>query len=171
MAKSGESIVKKYLENKSIQVVKIPETSVKTVDFAVYYSGDLFFYLEEKTIELAPLAWKNVDPIYNAIGKHIYEAAKQFQSINPGREVPNVLSFTNMDPARSIDDLFTTLTGHVITSRGKLQRIEVMKKLEQRLSMIDLFLWFDQDKLVGHIGDENNTQFEEILIDVLDLEY
>lgn len=155
MAKSGEKAVKEFLESKGLEAVKIPEGETKTVDFEVYSGFSLACYLEEKTIELAPMAWKNNDSIYNSIAKHMYEAIKQFKSVNPGHLVPNVLSLTNMDPAHSVNDLFTTLTGHFITPTGKMRRIQNMKRLENDLFLIDLYLWFDNDELTGHIYDEN----------------
>ncbi len=170
MAKAGEKTVKEYLEIKGLQVVKIPESDIKTADFAVYSRSELFFYLEEKTIELTALGWKNVDPIYNSIARHIYEAMKQFKSINPKRDVPNVLAFTNQDPARSINDLFITLTGYVITMGGKMRRIHGMKKLENESFLIALYLWFDNDQLTGHIWEENNLEHEAKLAAILGLE-
>lgn len=105
LAKSGENIVKAFLESKGLTVEKIPEGDVKTVDFAVYTKDGLVFYLEEKTLEPASLKWKRIDPVYLAITSHAREAAKQFKSVNPAREVPNVLSFTNLDPARDVNFL------------------------------------------------------------------
>lgn len=170
MAKSGEKAVKEFLESKGLKAVKIPEGDTKTVDFEVYDGLYLVCYLEEKTLELTPLAWKSVDPIYNSIAKHIYEAIKQFKSVNPDRSVTNVLSLTNMDPARGVDDLFTTLTGHFITPAGKMRRIQNMKRLENDLCLIDLYLWFDHDQLTGHIYDENAGPAVMDLVEVLKLE-
>ncbi len=170
VAKSGENIVKAYLEKKGLKVIKIPESSAKTVDFEVYAEKEPVFYLEEKTLELTPPAWKNIDPIYNSIAGHLREAIKQFKSVNPDRKFPNVLSFTNMDPARSIDVLFTTLTGQVITPQGKLRSIDIMKKLESELKLIDLYLWFDEDKLTGHVWEGHNPHYEARLIELLKIE-
>lgn len=170
MAKSGEIIVKEHLENKGLKIIKIPEGDFKTVDFGVYQENRLICYLEEKTIQLTPLAWKNIDPIYGTIARHIHDAIRQFKSINPDRIVPNVLSLTSMDQARSIDDLEVTLTGHVITAGGKMRPIHNMKKLENELSLIDLYLWFDHDQLAGHLYDEANLTRLENLLEMLELE-
>ncbi len=78
MAKLGEHTVKKYLESKGLRVEKIPEREIKTVDFVVYSKTGLAFYLEEKTLEPGSLGWKRIDPIYNTITRHVYEAIKQF---------------------------------------------------------------------------------------------
>jgi len=170
VAKSGERIVKEQLENKGLKVVKIPEGDIKTVDFEIYYKHELLCYLEEKTIELTPLAWKNIDPIYSSISRHIYDAIKQFKSLNPDQVVPNVLSFTSMDQARTINDLAVTLTGHVITAGGKMRPLHNMKRLENKLFLIDLYLWFDHDQLTGHIYDEANLSRVERMLEILGLE-
>jgi len=169
MAKPGESIVKEYLENKGLTVSKIPESEVKTVDFVVYSGTEPVFYLEEKTLEITPPAWKELDPVYNAIAKDVYEARKQFDSVNPDRVMPNVLSFTNMDPKRDINYLFAALTGHVITAGGKMRRLNQPGRGKKGLVPIDLYLWFDYDRLSGHIWEETGPDFEERLKAVLDL--
>ncbi len=164
MAKSGENAVKKYLESKGLKVEKIPEREIKTVDFAVHSKTDLAFYLEEKTLEPGSMEWKRIDPIYNAIAKHVYEAVKQFKSVNPARKVPNVLSLTNLDPARDINDLFTALTGQAITRSGKIVKLEKFGGLEKDLTLIDLYLWFDSEELSGHIWeDEADPNYEGVL--------
>ncbi len=170
MAKSGERAVREYLESKGLRVIKIPESDFKTVDFEVHFKSARICYLEEKTIELTPPAWKDVDPVYNSIARHIYDAIKQFKSVNPERIVPNVLSLTSMDPGRRVDDLFTTLTGHVVSPTGKMRLIRKMQLMEDDLPLIDLYLWFDQDGLAGHIYDEYDYARVEKLLNLLGLE-
>jgi len=170
LSKSGEKIVKEHLDSIGLKVIKIPEGDSKTVDFEVYQSNRLVCYLEEKTVELTPLAWKGVDPIYESLARHIYEAIKQFKSVNPDNTVANVLSLTNMDPARSIENLYTTLTGYVITHRGKMRPIRNMKRLEKDLDLIDLYLWFDHDQLTGHIYDQNDTASLNDLVETFQLD-
>ncbi|MGM0651932.1 MAG: hypothetical protein ACQES4_04015 [Bacillota bacterium] len=80
MAKSGENAVKAFLEKRGLRVEKIPEREIKTADFAVYTKDGLAFYLEEKTLELGSNKWKRIDPIYQSIAGHVYEAVKQFRS-------------------------------------------------------------------------------------------
>ncbi len=167
LAKTGENIVKDFFEKKGLKAEKIPECDIKTVDFEVHDKKGLFFYLEEKTIELMPPAWKLIDPVYNAIAKHIYEATGQFKGVNPGKTIPNVLSFTSMDPARTVNDLFVTLTGHVVTPGGKMYPIRVMKNLEKDLSVIDLYLWFNHDRLTGYIMEETDPEFASRMEQIL----
>lgn len=170
MAKPGENMVKEYLESKGLGVRKIPESGIKTVDFAVYSETELVFYLEEKTLEMTPLAWNNVDPVYNAIAKHVHEAKKQFRSVNPGRVVPNVLSFINKDPAHDINHLFGALTGHVITARGRMRRLHQFGRQENDLPLIDLYLWFDDKQLSGHIWEEAEPSYAAKLAAILGLD-
>lgn len=171
LAKTGENIVKVFFEKLGLKVERIPESKIKTVDFKVYDQKGLFFYLEEKTIEQMPPAWKKIDPVYNTIAKHIYEAVGQFKSVNPEKSIPNVLSFTSMDQARTVNDLFRALTGRVVTNNGKMYPIQSMKKLEGDLSVVDLYLWFNHDRLTGYIMEETDPEFasrmEQILGEVL----
>ncbi|RQD73624.1 MAG: hypothetical protein D5R97_09100 [Candidatus Syntrophonatronum acetioxidans] len=169
MAKTGESIVKNYLEGKGLRVLKIPERDIKTPDFEVFHEEELLFYLEEKTLEPKPFKGKGIDPLYNSIAKHLYEATRQFKGINPDKNVFNVLSFTNKDPARSVNDLFITLTGFVVTPKGKMRWIPNMKRLEKDLFLIDLYLWFDQDHLTGYIWEEVDSHQEEKIGKILGL--
>jgi len=169
MAKPGENVVKSYLENKGLTVRKIPESDNKSVDFEVYSGENLAFYLEEKTLELSPLIFNDRDPTYNSISKHVYEAIKQFKSTNPKRDIPNVLSFTNLDTSRDIQDLFTVLTGCALTEKGHFIRIHNIGRIEEDLSLIDLYLWFDNDQLPNHIWGENNTCLKNKLSTLLGL--
>ena len=106
MSKTGETIVKEYLVNRGLVVRKIPEGDTKTADFAVYTNDELAFYLEEKTLELTPVRWRNIDPVYSAIAKHVREALKQFNCLNPDKRFPNVLAITSMDPGKNVNHLF-----------------------------------------------------------------
>ncbi len=170
MAKPGESIVKDYLEGKGLTVLKIPEGEKKTVDFEVYSGAEMVFYLEEKTLDLTPPAWKDIDPVYNAIARHVREAGKQFRSVNPEQIVPNVLSFTDRNPARDINCLFGALTGYVITAGGKMRRLHQLGRMESDPPLINLYLWFDDEQLSGHIWAENDPDTEAKLAAVLGLE-
>ena len=169
MAKSGENIVRAFLESKGLTVEKIPEGDVKTVDFAVYTKGNLVFYLEEKTIEPSSGQWKRIDPVYLAIASHAHEAAKQFKSVNPARNVPNVLSFTNLDPARDVNYLFTALTGQAITRSGKTVKLEDFGRREKAPNLIDLYLWFDGYEYTGHIWEDDiEPNYEDVLTKLID---
>ena len=170
MAKLGENYVKTFLESKGLQVEKIPERDIKMVDFAVYSKDVLAFYLEEKTLEPATLKWKRIDPVYHSINSHVYEAVKQFKSVNPTRSVPNVLSFTNLDPARDVNVLFRALTGQAITRSGKVVKLEEFGKRENVLNLIDLYLWFDGEELTGHIWEDGiEPNYEGLLNKMLKL--
>lgn len=170
MAKSGENTVKSFLESKSLQVVKIPEGDIKTVDFKIYKDGKLLCFLEEKTIDFTLPKCNDEMTLYNSLAKHIYESIKQFKSINPGKIVPNVLSLTNMAPARSLNDLFITLSGYIITSKGKIRSIDNMKRIEKDLDLIDLYLWFDHDQYSGHICEEDHYSPGQKLVRIIGLE-
>ncbi|OPL11290.1 MAG: hypothetical protein AVO34_08715 [Firmicutes bacterium ML8_F2] len=169
MAKLGETNVRQYLESRGLTVRKIPESNFKTVDFAVQDRGELAFYLEEKTLELTPVAWGSIDPVYNNIARHIKEAIRQFSSMNPDKNVPNVLAITSMDPTKTINHLFSTLTGQIITNSGRLQLIDKMRFIKDDLTLIDLYLWFDQDQFAGHIWEVACAEHQEKLTSLLGL--
>lgn len=170
MAKLGENYVKAFLESKGLQVEKIPERDIKMVDFAVYSKDVLAFYLEEKTLEPATLKWKRIDPVYQSINSHVYEAVKQFKSVNPTRRVPNVLSFTNLDPARDVNVLFVALTGQAINRSGKVVKLEEFGTRESVLNLIDLYLWFDGEEFAGHIWEDDiEPNYELFLSQLLEI--
>lgn len=171
MAKPGEGIVKAYLESRGLTVKKVPESAIKTVDFAVYEKSDLSFNLEEKSLEMVTPAWKSVDPVYNALAKHIHDAAKQFRSSDPKYKVPHVLAFTSMDWARNINHLLATLTGYIITTSGKLRWVKRIEKMQNDLQWIDLYLWFNENRLTGHIWEENNLDYQKKLAELLKLDH
>lgn len=63
------------------------------------------------------------DPAFNRLSSHIHQAAKQFQSVNPGREYPNLLVFTSSDRGCMFTDLISTLTGNFYAEGGAVELI------------------------------------------------
>lgn len=169
MAKPGETVVKSYLMSKGLIVRKIPGSDIRTADFAVHSKGRLAFYLIEKTIERTSAANKILNPVYQPIAKHIKEAKRQFKSVNPDKRVPNVLAITNKNPNRNVNHLFSTLTGQVITATGKFRWLDKRNSIEDDLSLIDLYLWFDNDQLSRHIFEGDSIEHQDKLATLLGL--
>ncbi len=170
MTDSGEATCKRYLQDKGLTVIKIPEGRMKTVDFKVYAGQKFAFYLEEKTLILTPPVFRRIDPVYNSLAKNIHEAEKQFRSVNPDRIAPNVLAFTNLDPAKNINHLFATLTGFIFTAGGGMRRLPKIRKNESDISLIDLYLWFDREQPGGYIFEEEaEPDYQERLRAILAL--
>ncbi|MDI3477948.1 MAG: hypothetical protein PWQ59_1473 [Thermoanaerobacterium sp.] len=156
MAEYGQSIVKAFLESKGFVAKKIPESNIKTPDFEVYKEGELVFYCEEKTLEYDDFEGLKNDSTYNAISRHLHTAAKQFNSINPNHEVPNVLAVVNLDTLKNIHDLFISLTGYALLDNGKYMKIhKVGHRIVEDISQVDLFLWFDKGQFINFLWKDD----------------
>lgn len=163
MAELGQEIVKKYLEYLGLEARKILESDIKTPDYEVYLNGQLVFYCEEKTLEYDDFVGAKKDPTYNAISTHVHKATKQFKSVNPNREYPNVLAFVNFDSLKNVHDLFITLTGNIRLDSGKYTKIHRVGRITSDLDQIDLYLWFENEKLIKKIWGEVHSTHNENL--------
>ncbi|MDH6352154.1 MULTISPECIES: hypothetical protein [unclassified Brevibacillus] len=164
MADYGQEVVKIFLSGYGLEVKKIKEGSTKTPDFDVLMHSKRVFYCEEKTLEYDDFEGHKDDPVYNSISAHIHKAAKQFNSINPNHEVPNVLAFTSLDSSKDIHDLIITITGNALLEGGGVLKIRnVGHRLDEDLDVIDLFLWFDQEKFINFVIGRNSKYEQELL--------
>ncbi|WP_145146534.1 hypothetical protein [Paenibacillus xylanexedens] len=168
MAELGQNIVKTFLEEKGLVVNKILESNIKTPDFEALKNDQLVFYCEEKTLDYDDFEGCKDDSTFNAISRHLHTAVKQFKSINPNHDVPNILAIVNMDTLKGIHDLFTSLTGYALLDNGKYLRMhKVGHRTMDDKEHVDLYLWFDRDKFVNLIwrddlGSETRRKLEEI---------
>lgn len=135
----------------------------KTPDFRVFKESKFVFYCEVKTI--APDDWlikliKDAppgtlvgggrdDPIYNRLTNKIHDAVKQFETVNPNSEDPNVLAFVNLDNMCGWHDLIAVTTGQFLSKGGGLHPI-YLKYSEGRIKKekikIHLYIWIDKSK-------------------------
>ncbi|HEV3040556.1 MAG TPA: hypothetical protein VHA33_22525 [Candidatus Angelobacter sp.] len=86
------------------------------------------------------------DPVYNRITTHIHNAANQFKALNPNREFPNVLVFTNSDHHCGMPDLMSVLTGNFYSDSGSVEPIfkEFSEgRIREEKHTIDLYVWHD----------------------------
>lgn len=162
MSKQGEENVKRYFENLGFKVNKIKESSDKTPDFVVFNKEERVFYCEEKTLEYDDFEGVKHDPTYNSISAHIHEATKQFLSVNPNHDIPNVLVFTNLDSMSDIQDLFITTTGKTMLDDGELFKMRNVGRIVYDLDQIDLYLWFDNNSFIKYVLGKSN-RFGNIL--------
>ncbi len=167
MATIGQKIVKGFLEEKGFEVVKIPETEKKTPDFRVYLNGKFVFYCEEKTLEYDDFEGCKNDPTYNSISAHVHKATKQFKSINPQREHPNVMAFVNFDSCKDVTDLFITCTGYAPLDSDEFMKIHNVGRITNDLDQIDLFLWFDGDNFTNKMWTGLNAEQHTKLLSVI----
>jgi hypothetical protein len=165
MAQYGQENVKKFLEGFQLKAVKISERDEKTPDFEVFQNDQRIFFCEEKTLEYDDFEGFKNDPTYNSISSHIHKATKQFKSVNPNHDIPNVLAFTNLDTMKDIHDLFITITGKAMLEGGGLLKIRNVGRIIDDLEHIDLFLWFDREKFINFIVGKNSP-FERELFEL-----
>ena len=131
----------------------------KTPDFRIFRDDKLAAYCEVKSPrdswlddqieDAAPCAimgGSRPDPTFNRIASHVEKAARQFDSVNPAREFPNILCFVNWDAENDFQDLEETLTGYLSLQGG--QRAPTMLNVAEGRSIggrkhrIDLYVWF-----------------------------
>lgn len=143
---------------------KIPEQAgiSKTPDFQILSWRGLSAYCELKSPtgddwldrELANAQPGQIvggarhDPTFNRIGRHIRNAAEQFDAVNPSRQFPNVLVFVNHDHMSVPSDLFETITGRFPASDGSrdLTMPHTANWVSKHTARIDLCIWIDARK-------------------------
>jgi hypothetical protein len=86
------------------------------------------------------------DPTFNRIARHIEKAASQFDAVNPGRDLINILVFVNHDDNAGFPDLAETVTGYFHAEDGS--KIPTMMHIsEGRIGEakrgVDLMVWID----------------------------
>lgn len=172
-AKSAEQEIKIYLESLGFKPDSFSKDELKggkTPDFRVFKDDSQVFYCEVKMI--AKDQWLNNqlqnskpgeivggsrnDPIFNRISDDIHQAYKQFQSVNAGWHVPNVLAFVNHDNSCSKNDLIEVLTGNFYASDGTVH--PTMKRvsegrIKEEKRFISLYIWMQNGKSSCHVDN------------------
>lgn len=121
----------------------------QTPDFRVFKGTEIAFFCEVKSVFDDGFEGFRKDPTPNKISNKIHEAAKQFRSVNPNRELPNVLVFVNHEQGTDVQDLGSAFEGVFYADEG--QRYPIYKKysegrIKDEKLEIDLFLWFQPDE-------------------------
>lgn len=131
----------------------------------MYKDDKIIFYCEEKTLECDDFEGCKDDSTYNAITRQFHSATKQFQSINPSNQVPNVLSIVNLDLLRGSHDLFISLTGHAMLESGKYLKIRNVNEYTKKdMEYINLCLWFDKENFINYFwrDDRDNEARKQL---------
>ncbi len=132
----------------------------KTPDFRLFRADKLAAYCEVKSprdvwldgqLDLVASAeivgGSRPDPTFNRIAGHIEKAARQFDSVNPKREIPNILCFVNWATENSFQDLEETLTGYLPIEGGQRAPTTLSvaegRSIGSRKHRIDLYIWLD----------------------------
>jgi len=116
------------------------------------------------------------DPTFNRLARHVKKAASQFNAVNAGRAVPNILVFVNHADASHAGDLIETLTGTCLTDSG--ERIPTVRRhiserwIGQARHQIDLYIWIDRktSSVQYLFNDEASTPVVAGLCDLLGLD-
>jgi hypothetical protein len=160
----------------------------RTPDFRVLKAGNIVAFCEAKSPRddwlddrldvAAPMqlvgGLRN-DPIFNRIARHVEKAASQFDAVNPGRTLPNILVFVNHDKASSYNDLRETLTGMFHAESG--ERFATMTyisegRLGQIKRRIDLYVWIDArtKRIQGYVFGEASPEHVRAICELLGLD-
>lgn len=94
--KANEERVYSFLKTMKLEPLRFSKEELKaskTPEFRVYKDGKLICYCEVKSIFDDNFEGVRPDPTYNTIQNKIHEAVKQFDSVNPFHDYPNVLAF------------------------------------------------------------------------------
>jgi hypothetical protein len=160
----------------------------KTPDFRAFKAENLVAFCEAKSppddwlddqLDVAApmqlVGGLRNDPTFNRIARHVEKAASQFDAVNPGRTLPNILVFVNHDKASSYNDLRETLTGMFHADGG--ERFPTMTHIsEGRLGeikrRIDLYGWIDArtKRIQGYVFGEASPEHVKAICDLLGLE-
>ncbi len=150
-----------FLKKLGLVVKKRPEGAEKSPDFDVTASDGFYFLSETKAVvggENEPLLWQE---LYNAITSDIREAAKQFDSVNSTRLVPNVLILVSEDFRFREQSFIDFLKGEIIIE-GKLLadlRRYRLGRVKPAFSRIDLFLLLDKGNTPSLFFVDNDPRF------------
>lgn len=95
------------------------------------------------------------DPTFNRILRQVERAAVQFDAVNAGGALPNVLAIVNHDEASGVLDAVETLTGFLHLEGGKREQTMTkghMDRLNRVTTNIHLIAWFNaRDQRLGHL--------------------
>jgi hypothetical protein len=124
--------------------------SRKTPDFMVFIDDEFGFFLEVKEVRSSSSdSALRKDPTFNRLTDDVHTATKQFRSVNPDHEHPNVLAIVNNDQMCGTIDLVGIVTGNLMLEDGENAPI-YMKYAKGRanadIKQMDLIAWFDAYK-------------------------
>jgi hypothetical protein len=115
------------------------------------------------------------DPTFNRIARHVDKAASQFDAVNGGHAVPNILVFVNHAVASGFGDLHETLTGMFHSESG--ERFPTMRRISdgwigEARKKIDLYIWIDRRTscVQGYLFNEIRSRHVKTLCDLLGLD-
>lgn len=180
---TSEQIVKEFLEGKGLIVNRFSKKEIrekKTPDYKIYHGDSLVFYCEVKESEkdtwlsekLEKAAADEIvggsrsDPIFNRLTTHIHKAKKQFESVNPSHETPNILAFYNADEGCGLNDLLGVVSGGFMSENGPIKGVYERYsegRLKEDLEHIDLVIWLDKYKPFRYLFVKQDHALNQLL--------
>jgi hypothetical protein len=183
--------VELFFENRALKVSRFSKSEMrsgKTPDFKVHShsSNDLLFYCEVKSIkkdewldnQMATVSPGEIagglrnDPIFNRLTDDIYEATKQFDSVNPDLTFPNVIAFVNHDSSCGFLDLIAVVTGNAMTEGSgaiPIYRLYSEGRIRDKKDRIHLFIWLDDFKPLRLLFSQTNENHHKLLCSYLNI--
>jgi hypothetical protein len=146
---TDETRVKEYLSGYGLRAERLETRASKTPDFRVLLDEQLRFFCEVKSIEAVSSdvdQGSRPDPIFNRLTDDIHTAIKQFSTVNPGDDYPNVLALVNHDEMCDVLDLIGVFTGRFVSAEGETLPIYLkfsQGRIKDEKKRIHLFIWLD----------------------------
>lgn len=142
----------RFLRGRGLVPERYPKTrgrvNRKTPDFHVSGPNDAFFLCEVKSV----FTKTGSDGIlhrttYNSLTENIYDAVKQFRSVNATHSVPNVIIWISHNFQINVRTLLNLASGRISIGRPPL--VDLTKYREGRLKRVfddvDLHIWLESD--------------------------
>lgn len=149
----GELIFKVLFEEKGYIVERFNKHLIKqSPDFKVFLNNQLLFYCEVKDIEDLNREYfetdKKIPDEVSIILQKVYDANKQFISINPQHKVPNILAFNCKRLGMDANDLHDAILGYAEYGNDELKlfrthRGKVDERLKNNVPQIDVFIFYN----------------------------
>jgi hypothetical protein len=131
----------------------------QTADFRIFRNKEFVMFCEAKHLQCndwlherdnaAPgqiVGGVRTDSIFNRLTNHVHEAVKQFDSINPKHEYPNILFLANSDRVSDVLDLITALDGIFRTESGVREPVCTQYsegRIRKEKFTFDLVIWLN----------------------------
>lgn len=163
-----KELVINFFKSKTIVACHSPKKQQgKKPDFELYSNNQLFGYCELKSIVDYEFYGERRDPTYNKIQNKIHEATKQFNSVNPAHNLPNILFFINHCSKVSYQDLWFVLSGQTTPPNQPSDPLDLryLKRLIKRndLEIIDFIIWGNTDEKATSFVINSDSKFHSNL--------
>jgi hypothetical protein len=162
----AERRVSEYLSSLGLTTRQFDKTERRlgrTPDFRVYDDTRLLFYCEVKSLHYRDeaglddganrLEFVRVpslrERIYDRLATYVHNAVKQFDAVNAGVLIPNVIAFVNGDSRCRFDDIRTVITDTSFARDDGNSRpdhsdvSQARSRIHDERRRIHLYVWFE----------------------------